>query len=315
MRKKLALISAMWLILVFALSCAKDADSIVKKPVIPDTPDGTVLAAAEAVRNNHPEFFWHALPDTYKQDLTAITHEFAEKMDPTIYDRAFALVIRAFEVLDDRQDVILGSETFKSLGTEVDTDEIRQGLSNTKVFTEILKGSELATLEGLGKVDWEQFLATTGAHMLESAAALEREGADNPLDELDTLEVEVLEASGDRAKLRISSEDHEAEDVEMVRVEGRWIPAEMAEEWPEFVEDARQGLAEMTPENMAAQKTQIMMLIGMADGFIEQIASLQTPEEFDAAIGPMLAPLLGMESMDMGEDEAWEVPEEEIEEE
>jgi hypothetical protein len=58
-----------------------------------------------------------------------------------------------------------------------------------------------------------------------------------------------------------------------------------------------------------------MMVFGMADGFIEQIASLQTPEEFDAAIGPMLAPLLGMESMDMGEDEEWEVPEEEPEEE
>jgi hypothetical protein len=95
----------------------------------------------------------------------------------------------------------------------------------------------------------------------------------------------------------------------MVRVEGRWIPAELAEEWPQFVEDAREGLAEMTPENMAAQKTQIMMFFGMADGFIEQIASLQTPEEFDAAVGPMLAPLMGGE-MDYGDEEVWEEPEE-----
>jgi hypothetical protein len=63
-----------------------------------------------------------------------------------------------------------------------------------------------------------------------------------------------------------------------------------------------------------------MMFFGMADGFIEQIASLQTPEEFDAAIGPMLAPLLGGASMDMGEDDElddteWEVPEEEPEDE
>ena len=59
---------------------------------------------------------------------------------------------------------------------------------------------------------------------------------------------------------------------------------------------------------MAAQKTQIMMFFGMTDGLIEQIASLQTPEEFDAAIGPMLAPFMGAASMGMmGDDEEeWE---------
>jgi hypothetical protein len=315
MRKKLALISAMSLILVFALSCAKDADSTVKAPVIPDTPDGTVLAAKKAIQDNDLAFFWYAFPESYRQELTAITHEFGEKMDPFIYDRAFALVMRAFEVLDDRKDIILASETFQSVGAEVDADEIRQNLSNTKVFTEILKGSEIATLEGLAAVDWEQFLATTGAQMLESAAALEIEGGEDPFDELDSLAVETLDVSEDRATLKLSTKNHEPEEVEMVRVEGRWIPKEMADEWPQFIEDAHQGLAEMTPENMAAQKTQIMMVFGMADGFIEQIASLQTPEEFDAAIGPMLAPLLGMESMDMGDEMESEVPEEEPEEE
>jgi hypothetical protein len=315
MRTKVALISAVALILVFTLSCAKNADSIVKERVMPGTPDGTVVAAKKAIQEYDAAFFWHLMPDTYKQDFTALTHEFAGKMDPVIYDRAFALVMRAFEVLDDRKEIILASETFNTFGAEVDADEIRQSLSNSQVVMEILKGSEVATLEGLGKVDWEQFLSTTGGRMLEAAAALEAEGSENPFDELDSLEVETLDVTGDRATLRISTKDHEPEDVEMVRVEGRWIPKEMADEWPQFIEDARQGLAEMTPENMAAQKTQIMMVFGMADGFIEQIASLQTPEEFDAAIGPMLAPLLGMESMDMGEDEEWEVPEEEPEEE
>jgi hypothetical protein len=320
MPKKVALISALSLILVFALSCAKNADSIVNEPAIPDTPDGTVLAAKKAIQDNRLEFFWYALPESYRQFITEITRAFSEKMDPVIYDRAFAIVMRAIEVLDDRKDIILASETFQSFGADVDADEIRQSLSNTQVFTEILKGSEIATLEGLGTVDWEQFLATTGAQMLENAAALEIEGGEDPFDELDSLEVETLEASEDQATLKISTKNHEPEEVEMVRVEGRWIPKEMADEWPQFVEDAREGLAEMTPENMAAQKTQIMMFFGMADGFIEQIASLQTPEEFDAAIGPMLAPLLGGASMDMGEDDElddteWEVPEEEPEDE
>ena len=64
----------------------------------------------------------------------------------------------------------------------------------------------------------------------------------------------------------------------------------------------------MTPESMAAQKTQIMMLFGMVDGLIQQIESLETPEDFDAAIGPMLAPYLGGAAMGMmgGDEAAWD---------
>jgi hypothetical protein len=304
MRNSINRILTASLILVVALSCARNADSIGKELAVPDTPDGTVLAVAAALQDNHPEILWSALPPSYRQDITEITKAFSEKMDPLIYDRAFAIVMRAVEVLDDRKDVILASETFKSSGA--DAEQIREGLSNTQVFTDTLKASEIATLAGLGKVDWEQFLATTGAEFIKHAAAIESEAGDNPLDDLDSLKVETLNIADDRATLRISSDDHEPEEVEMARVEGRWIPAELADEWPQTIEDARQGLAELTPENMAAQKTQVMMFFGMADGLIEQIASLQTPEEFDAAIGPMLAPFMGDALMDMGDDEAWE---------
>ena len=301
-------------VLLLTLGCAQNADTATPGMTLPDTPDGTVLAVAAGLQDNHPEILWTALPASYRQDITEITGTFAEKMDSVIYDRAFALVMRAVEVLDDRKEVIFASETFQSTGA--DADEIRTGLSNTQAFTTTLKASGIATIEGLGKMDWEQFLATTGAQMLELAASIETDDGDKPLDDLDTLEVETLEINGDRATLRISSEDHEPEEVEMARVEGRWIPAEMADEWSQKIEEARQGLAELTPEEMAAQKTQIMMFFGMADGLIEQIASLQTPEEFDAAIGPMLAPFLGAASMGMmDDDEEWEEPEDVPEEE
>jgi len=147
--------------------------------------------------------------------------------------------------------------------------------------------------------------------MLEHAASIQTDDSASPLDDLETLKVETLNLSDDRATLRISSEDHEPEEVEMARVEGRWIPAEMADEWPKAIAEARQGLAEFPPEDMAAKKTQIMMFFGMADGLIEQIASLQTPEEFDAAIGPMVAPFMGLAAMGMmGDEEGWEEPEE-----
>ena len=296
-------------VLLLTLGFAQHADTAVPGTTLPETPEGTVVVIAQQLLDHHPEIIWEALPKSYRTDINEITSTFAEKMDPEVYDRAFALVIRAIEVLDDRKDIILASETFRSSGA--DGDEIRMGLANTQAYIKTLKASEIATLEGLGKVDWRQFLATTGAQMLEHAASIETDDGAYPLDDLETLKVETLDLSDDRATLRISSEDHEPEEVEMARVEGRWIPAEMADSWQKEIAEARQGLAEFSPEDMAAQKTQIMMFFGMADGLIEQIASLQTPEEFDAAIGPMLAPFIGAASMGMmGDEEEWEEPEE-----
>jgi hypothetical protein len=300
-------------IVIAALGCARNADSIDNVFTIPDSPEGTVLAFAEAVQGDHAEDIWKFFPESYQRDINEITATFAEKMDPAVYDQAFAIVMRAVEVLDDRKDIVLASETFKSTGA--DADEIREGLSNAQFFTDTLKASKIATLEGLGSADWEQFLATTGNTLIKHAKTIEAEGGENPLDDLDSLKVETVDIADDRATLRISSEKHKPEDVKMVRVEGRWVPAEMADEWAQGIEEARQNLAEITPETMAAQKTQIMMFFGMANGLIEQIASLQTPEEFDAAIGPMLAPFLGGMSMDMGDDEEWEMEEEDPEEE
>ena len=296
-------------VLLLILGFAQHADTAVPGGTLPETPDGTVVVIAQQLLDHHPEIIWEALPKSYRTDINEITSTFAEKMDPEVYDRAFSLMMRAIEVLDDRKDIILASETFTSSGA--DGDEIRTGLANTQAYVATLKASEIATLEGLGKVEWRRFLATTGAQLLEHAASIETEDGDKPLDDLETLEVETLDLSDDRATLRISSADHEPEEVEMARVEGRWIPAEMADSWPQEIAEVRQNLAEYTPEEMAAQKTQIMMFFGMADGLIEQIASLQTPEEFDAAIGPMLAPFMGAASMGMmGDEEEWEEPEE-----
>ena len=274
---------------------------------IPETPAGTVIAVVESLHEKHPEILWSALPPSYRQDIGEITSGIAARMDADVYDHAFALLMRAVEVLDDKKDIIIGSQTFQESGANA--EEVRVALSDTRAFTSILKGSKIATVAGLRTIDWEKFLATTGAQLMEQADAIDTGDAVDPFEELVSIKVETLEIDGDRATLRISSKEHDPEDVEMVRVEGRWIPADLANEWPEFVADARQGLSEMTPETVAAQKTQIMMFLGMAEGFIDQVASLNTPEEFDAAIGPMIAPFLGGDPMGMAGDDEWAAPE------
>jgi hypothetical protein len=153
--------------------------------------------------------------------------------------------------------------------------------------------SEIMTLQGLGALDWQNFLATTGASLMQQASAIETEEGKTAMDDLQSIQVETIETSAETAKLRITVGDEEPEEVEMVRVEERWVPAEMAEEWPEMMADARKRLEEMTPENMQQIKGQALMGLAMAEGLIEQVAAIDNVEQFDQQIGPMIQGMLG----------------------
>ncbi len=280
------------LVLTLLISgCANDATSSAAPPAIPDSPDGTVVAIAENLALYRPEILWEALPESYQTDINEITQLFAAKMDPEIYDRGLALVGRAVEVLQEKQELILASNSATAL--PADAAKVEMGMTSSLTVMQMILGSEVSTLAGLGAIDWQQFLSTTGSQVLEYADSVEAEEGEDPFAEINSLTVETVEATDDTATLRISSANQEPEDVEMVRVEGRWVPKDIAEEWDSNVADAREGLEALTPEKMAELKGQAAFGLAMAEGIIEQVAVVESAEEFDALVGPMIEAVMG----------------------
>ncbi len=271
--------------------CANNAPSASAPPAIPDSPDGTVVAIAENLATYHPEILWEALPESYRNDINQVTQTFAAKMDPEIYDRSLALVGRAVEVLQQKQDLILASNSAAALPAE--TTKVEMGMTSGLAVMQMILGSEISTLEGLGTVDWQQFLSTTGSQVLEYADSVEAEEGEDPFAEINSLTVETVEATDETAILRISSANQEPEEVEMVRVEGRWVPQDLAEEWDANVANALATLEELTPERMEELKGQAAFGLAMAEGIIEQVAAVESAEEFDALVGPMIQAVMG----------------------
>ncbi|HSO21856.1 MAG TPA: hypothetical protein VLT81_03055 [Chondromyces sp.] len=281
---------------VFILGCAREAVTVAPEPLIPDTPDGTVLAVAKHLADHDPSILWEALPETYRTDINELTRVFAAKMDPELYNRSMALARRTVEVLQDKQAIILGSQTVASTG--VDVAEVERGMNGGLAVAHALLSSEITTLEGLGAVDWSGFLSGTGRQLMlladNAAPAAEPEVAGEDLfAALRTLTVETVSISEDSAMLRITAADEEPEEVAVTRVEGRWVPAEMAAEWPQKVAEARARLEELTPEKIAELKPQAMFGLAMAEAFVEQMAAIESSEQFDAAVGPMLQSVMG----------------------
>ncbi len=288
-------------ICLLSVSCAKTNAAPAPNMGLPDSPDGTVKAIAENLVNHQPAIIWQALPESYRNDLAELTGTFAAKMDPVLYDRTLAVVGRAVEVLIEKKPIILESQTAAMSG--VNPEQLDQGMGSSLAMVQTLLASEVSTIAGLQAINWETFLQTTGSELLIQAEAIKSEEGEDPLAKLSTLEVEVLESTDETAKLRLLIEGEEPEEVDLTRVEGRWVPADLAREWPQMMADARKDLDEMDQEKMDEMKGQALMGLAMAEGLIEQVAMVETAEEFDAMIGPMIQAMMGSMGSMMPEDE------------
>jgi hypothetical protein len=279
---------------------------------IPASPDGTVRTVIDSLADHHPEVVWQALPPSYQSDITMLTHAYAERMDPTVWDAGFAVCRKAVGLLRDKKDIILSGSLVESVGDK--RQDIEDGWDPAMTAMDAFFSSDVSRLDAMKTIDWEGYLATTGKELLdlaaEAAAAAGNESYKQEyVERLRGTTVETLAQDGDAATVRITAPDEDPEEIELTRVEGRWVPADMAAKWDEGMEEARQRLATLTDEEIQQSSTQAMMFIGMVDGLITQLDSAETSEEFEQMLQGMLGPFLGggMEP-DMPTDPAEEEP-------
>jgi len=276
---------------VVALGCAQETEIVAAQPAFPSTPDGTITAVAQGFADNHPEIIWEALPESYRADISGLTASFAAKMDPELYDRSMALALKFIDVIQSKQDIILASETVQNTGADVAAIEAK--MTPTLAVVRTFFGSEISTLAGLAAIDWQAYLAGTGAQIMAQADAIPAEEGKDPFVLFDSLQIEVLEEAGDTARLRVTAAGEDPEEISLTRVENRWVPSEMAEQWQAKVAEAHARLDELTPEEVQELKGQAMFGLAMAEGFVGQLETIKTSQEFDATVGPMLQGLMG----------------------
>ena len=264
---------------------------------LPDSPDGAVKAVLESLANRHPEVLWEALPPSYQKDITEITHLAAAKMDPELWDAIFGLGGKVAGVLRDQRDYFLNSSLMNAAGEE--RDRIEGNWDTAVAAMDSFFTSDLANLENLKTMDWERFLSTTVVEMMDSISQIqtEDESGESGEDIIGTLRkttVETVSTEGDRATVKISAPGEDPEEVQLTRVEGRWIPSEMADDWETNMAEAKKNLANIDEEQMGEAKMQAMMVFGMVEAALDQLAAAGSQEEFDTAIQGLLGPFLGM---------------------
>jgi uncharacterized protein YydD (DUF2326 family) len=250
---------------------------------LPDSPDGTITYVAQQVADGNAGVVWDAMPATWQTDVNDLTHEFANKMDAELWNKVFAVAQKAVTVLQDKKDLILSTSMMDSAGEN--KDDIVANWDTVTTALSTLVNSEISDIENLKTMDWGAFADGSGGQLVKQMMVLSASQKDgdeiNPEEALRSISAEVLENDGQVAKLKVTMEGEEPEEIEMAKVEGRWVPKDMADEWDEKIAEAREGLANMSEEEMQQQKMQVMMGLGMAEAMIDQVAMAETPEQLE----------------------------------
>jgi hypothetical protein len=250
----------------------------------------------DGLADRHPEILWQALPPTYQRDITELTHAVAGKMDPQLWNGAFGLLNKAVRVLRDKKQYFLESSFMAAAGDE--RARVESNWDAAVAAMDALFTSDVSNLEKLKTMDWERFLSTTCVEIMDRVSEISSDqGSDQAVDFVTTLRkttVETVSRDGEEAVVRISAPGEDPEEIPLTRVEGRWVPTDMAEEWSDKVAEARERIAAISEEEMAEGTMQAMMMFGMVEGVLDQLAAVNSQEEFEQAIQGMLAPFLGM---------------------
>lgn len=236
------------------------------------------------------------VPASYVKDATGLVQDFAGKMDPEIWNKLRETVGGASKVIAAKAPLFTDF-----MGDAEKPLDAAAKAAQAKTLTEVMSGleklakSDLISLDALKKVESAAFLKEidkTFAAAREAAKALPKSEA---LQELDkpVKKSEKLE-NGD-VKLFFGDDDEDAAEV-LRQVEGRWVSAEIAEEWTKNVKETREKIAAIdftTPEGKT-QKAQFMMVLGMLDPMIQQIGEVENAEQLQEKIGGLLFPLMMM---------------------
>ncbi|MFM1944934.1 MAG: hypothetical protein RI897_3916 [Verrucomicrobiota bacterium] len=259
-----------------------------------ETPRDTVEIMVEELAANRPQVLWEALPPSYQQDIRDLIVEFCNGVDVEAYDRAFRVLDKGVRVLEQKKEFIFNSPL--TLNNPLIDSSIGMNWELSVGMFRAFVESEVSSVESLRAMDPGMFLAKTGSRIMgdmeELARLSPRADGTNPLlkarEAMTKAQIEFVPGEAGQGYLTFATSDAEgSREVKMVQVEGRWVPAEMAETWKGRVAEAKVGLAGMGGEGAEKMRPMVQIVLNTLDGTMDSLLAAKSQQEFDAVLGAM----------------------------
>ncbi len=269
--------------LLFFLSACSD-----QKKEQTNTPDSVSNAVLQDLKENKPQALWKALPPSYQQDINTLIHDFANKMDVELYNKIAALSTKLVILLRDQKNFILNSPMMSQPQAQANKADIEKNWDAVVSLFATLTQSDLTDIDKVKTLDIEKFLTTTGSQFMTQFHRLQQSLPENNtgyskqfLNDIE--KIELVSSEGNNAVIKTIYKNGQSRNENMTKIEEHWIPSNLAENWKMEIDKAKQEIAKISPEQMAKNKVQTMMLIGSIDAMMTQLGNATTQQEFDAA--------------------------------
>lgn len=275
------------LVIVFISGCSKAA---VK------TPDKVVEIVTQGLSKNEPQMLWNALPESYQKDVNELLSDFAAKMDKDIWNKTFELIQKIITILETKKDLLLTGDMVNK--APVGKKQISENWSSFVSILEIIVKSELADLEKIRKLNIEKFLAGTVSDLMKKASELsklEKEDKYNKeLDKLTRIKTSIIKTENEETTIKIEVPDEEPKVVVFIKVDNKWIPKDLADQWKEKISEIKKDLSEASEKISIEKKQKFLGMMKSFDGILDQILAAKTKEDLEPIIGQGIGMLIGM---------------------
>lgn len=253
----------------------------------PDTPDATMTALFAGLAKDDPGTAWELMPPSYQQDVDAVVGDFAAKVDPALYDAGMGVARKLVQVLREKRDYVLAFPMLSMV--PVPKEDLEKNWNDVTGMVAAVVDSQLKTHAGLKNLDVGAFLDSVGGKVM---STLHRLAGAEDWPDFAKAEATVVETSGETAKLKLTMPGQPDETVSMQRVDGHWVPEEMAKDWPDMMQQARDSIAKMAPASEAETK-QVLAQIKQLEGVLEELLAADSKEKFDQALGKLMGAVDG----------------------
>lgn len=299
MKKLISCLTLLFIAGTFPLlsGCGKSAEPGAQEAAESAKPLGpaeSMTALIDGVNNQQLQATWNFLPASYQTEVNGLAHEFAGKMDPEMYNGVFQTGQRIAKLLKDKKEYILKNQMLQ--GLPVPPEKIAQFWEPTVGILAAIVNSDLSSLDKLKSFDGGKFLTTTGNQLAKNVVSLSdlipvKEGELSLSEKMKQTKVTVVSTEGDTATIKIEAPGEEPKEQIMVKVEEKWIPKTLADNWKSKMEDARKQLADITPEKVTAQKEQVLAGLKQTNETLAQLENAENEEQFNKKLSPILAPV------------------------
>ena len=272
----------------------------------------TVDFVKAQIEAGHLEVLWHALPQEMRDELDS--PEVRKAVNPFVQQQSQMLksveklVFKAIEVLVTKKEFVLGSSMMDQLppGTlPMVTQAYDPAIGMVFELSDLgFRSSDLQNISITTLVD--HYGPRVGSHMKGLMELLPQEVTSSLTGDM---KVEMIDSDngviktpetqglgGPAGQLGI-----EAEDMKMTRFMGRWIPADLANEWPTMQAVLKSDLegaldAQQNSEDVQGAMMMVGMMSAVVGGVLDQLLAADSQEAFDQVLmqsAAMLGPNLG----------------------